>query len=102
MKKLLTVILFGMLFSSTCLAGRVEYVTEEICPSPMGCRIIMESGECPECITVTKKIVFKNEEVVKTEEPKRSFRSPKNESNQKWTCVVGPCDFIDKNGNLKS
>ena len=102
MKKLLSVILFTILLSSTSLAGRVEYVTEEICPSPIGCRIIIKTGECPDCITVTRKIVFEDKEVVKTIEPKRSFRSPKNVSNGKWTCVIGPCDWIDENGNLKS
>tara|TARA_Y100000310_G_C20369032_1_gene662638 strand:- start:432 stop:737 length:306 start_codon:yes stop_codon:yes gene_type:complete len=101
MKKLLSAILFGMILSSTSFA-RVEYVTEEVCPIPAGCRIVMETGECIGCVIKTRKIVIEDEEIVKTIEPKRSFRSPKKESNKKWTCIVGPCDWIDENGNLKS
>ena len=37
-------------------------------------------------------------EVVKTEPVLES--KPKRDCSQKWECVVGPCDFIDKNGCL--
>ena len=37
-------------------------------------------------------------EVVKTEPVVES--KTKRDSSQKWECVVGPCDFIDKNGCL--
>ena len=101
MKYLISTLWFVLILSSISLA-RVEYVTEEVCPIPAGCRIVMETGECIGCVIKTRKIVIEDEEIVKTIEPKRSFRSPKKESNKKWTCIVGPCDWIDENGNLKS
>ena len=46
-------------------------------------------------------------------EPKRTFWTPKKtvkveipkekeivEKKGNWTCIVGPCDFIDEDGNL--
>jgi len=41
-------------------------------------------------IQVTKKKKDKKKPVVKTKTKKKG----------KWTCVVGPCDFIDEDGNL--
>ena len=38
----------------------------------------------------TKKGKDKKKPVVKT----------KTKKKEKWTCVVGPCDFIDEDGNL--
>ena len=37
-----------------------------------------------------KSEVVKTEPVVETKTKKKG----------KWTCVVGPCDFIDEDGNL--
>ena len=41
-------------------------------------------------VTKTKKKKDKKKPVVKTKTKKKG----------KWTCVVGPCDFIDEDGNL--
>ena len=48
---------------------------------------------------VVEEKVVKSKPIVK----KRSVPAPKRKKQEvKWTCVVGPCDFIDENGNLKS
>ena len=101
MKYLISTLWFVLILSSTSFAG-VEYVTEEVCLAPAGCRIIMKTGECPDCVIVTRKIVteIKEEKKEKVVKSKRSFHNKK--SNKKWTCIVGPCDWIDENGNLKS
>jgi len=41
-------------------------------------------------VTKTKKKKYNKKPVVKTKTKKKG----------KWTCVVGPCDFIDEDGNL--
>ena len=59
MKKLLLTTSFLTLLSSVLLAGN-DTVTEidEICKSPAGCSIIMKTGECPDCVSKTTKIVI--------------------------------------------
>ena len=49
-----------------------------------------ETKRKPIQVTKTKKKKDKKKPVVKTKTKKKG----------KWTCVVGPCDFIDKDGNL--
>ena len=111
MKNLILILWFVLFLRSTVLAG-VEYVTEEVCPALAGCWIDTKTGECPDCVIERRKVVHAHEEksFVKL---KRSFWIPKKTVNVKiskkketiekkgnWTCIVGPCDFIDENGNL--
>ena len=49
-----------------------------------------ETKRKPIQVTKTKKKKDKKKPVVKTKPKKKG----------KWTCVVGPCDFIDEYGNL--
>ena len=49
-----------------------------------------ETKREPIQVTKTKKKKDKKKPVVKTKTKKKG----------KWTCVVGPCDFIDEDGNL--
>jgi|TARA_R110002050_G_scaffold74413_3_gene159653 hypothetical protein len=56
MRKLLLTISFLTLLSSALMA-KTETTTEEICKSPAGCSINMKTGECPDCISITKTIV---------------------------------------------
>ena len=49
-----------------------------------------ETKRKPIQVTKTKKKKDKKKPVVKTKTKKKG----------KWTCVVGPCDFIDEDGNL--
>ncbi len=78
--------------------------TERICVAPAGCPIVMETGECPNCIDkIESRIIeekFITPKVVNKVEPmKKVFVSS---SNRKWKCVIGPCDdWIDEKGNLR-
>ena len=135
MKHLLSSILIAMAISSASYAAvtKTEIIEEEVCPAVAGCSLDTKTGECPDCIIVTRKVVtevkepviieidesvvevkpIEKTEVVVTVKKTDSFNSQyrrasfkdikrwKKAKNRGWTCVVGPCDFIDKNGNLK-
>ena len=105
MRILLTSLFFGKILTTSAMAEvilKTEYITEEVCNSISGCWVDTKTGECPDCVIVTRKIVteIKEEKKEKVVKSKRSFHNKK--SNKKWTCVIGPCDWIDENGNLKS
>jgi len=127
--------LIAMAISSASYAAvtKTEIIEEEVCPAVAGCSLDTKTGECPDCIIVTRKVVtevkepviieidesvvevkpIEKTEVVVTVKKTDSFNSQyrrasfkdikrwKKAKNRGWTCVVGPCDFIDKNGNLK-
>ena len=110
MKNLILILWFVLFLSSSALAG-VEYVTEQVCHAISGCWVDTKTGECPDCVTETRKIVTEIREPFV--EPKRTFWTPKKtvkveipkkkeivEKKGNWTCIVGPCDFIDEDGNL--
>jgi hypothetical protein len=108
MKRILTTLLFTLIFGSAAIAGNViktEYITEEVCEALAGCWIDPSTGDCPDCVEITRKIVTevgeeKEKKVVKETFKKKMFVEPEK-SNKKWTCIVGPCDdMIDENGNL--
>ena len=56
MRKLLLTISFLTLLSSALMA-KTETTTEEICKSPAGCSINIKTGECPDCVSITRTIV---------------------------------------------
>ncbi len=94
MKRILTILLFTLMFGSAAIAGNViktEYITEEVCKAINGCWVDPKNGNCPDCVTITRTIVTEVEEekkepvVARIEKPKKS--------KGKWVCVVGPCDF---------
>ena len=106
------------LSSATATETRTEFITEEVCHAVAGCWINPKTGECPDCVLETREVVHPHEEkpvVVKKSfvEPKRTFWTPKKivkvdlpkkkeiiKKKGNWTCIVGPCDFIDEDGNL--
>ena len=102
MKHLVLTLWFVLLMSSSALAG-VEYVTEEVCPALAGCWMNVKTGECPDCVIERRKVVHIHEETPIVEKPVVKM-TPNNKSTKKkkWRCIVKPCDWIDKNGNLKS
>ena len=116
MKNLILILWFVLFLSPSALAG-VEYVTEQVCHAMSGCWIDTKTGECPDCVIERRKVVHTHEETPVVEkpfvEPKRTFWTPKKtvkveipkkkeigEKKGNWTCIVGPCDFIDEDGNL--
>ena len=99
MKYILSTLWFVLILSSTCLAG-VKYVTEEVCHNMSGCRIVMETGKCPECVIERRKVVhthehektpvIKKKSVAKTTPKKKvTFPSKKRWVGTLWKCVVG-------------
>ena len=130
MKHLLIVIIMTLSSASFAAATKTEIIEEEVCHAVAGCWVNPKNGECPDCVIETRTIVTVIEEeipILKKEiEPivKESIVKTKNISNshymnhyrrassedifnwrrtkkQGWTCIVGTCDFIDKDGNLK-
>ena len=110
MKYILSTLWFVLILSSTCLAG-VEYVTEEVCPKMTGCRINIDTGECPECVIERLKVVHTHEykvtPIVKKKSVVKVPHKRKNiiPSNKKWVrtlfkCVIG-CRYAywDSAGN---
>ena len=72
--------------------------TERICVAPAGCPIVMETGECPNCIDKYAE----EEENEYTDEYLNGLLAKSKELRikGKWKCIVGRCDWIDSNGNL--
>ena len=65
---------------------------ERVCIAPAGCRIVMETGECPNCIDMKISDVIVEDFAEIKVVPKKI---------KKRKIVVGPCDdWIDKDGNL--
>lgn len=109
MKRILTTLVFTLIFSSAALAGNViktEYITEEVCKSASGCWLDPLTGDCPDCVEITRKIVTevkeeKEKKVVKKVFKKNTYVEPESSDKRKWTCIVGPCDdMIDEDGYL--
>ena len=72
--------------------------TERICVAPAGCPIVMETGECPNCID---KYVEEEENEYTDEYLNGLLAKSKGLRNKgKWKCIIGPCDWIDSDGNL--
>ena len=76
---------------------------ERICIAPAGCPIVMDTGECPNCIdkitpNVREKKFITSKVINKAKQIKKVYVSS---TTRKWKCVVGPCDdWIDSNDNL--
>ena len=103
MKHLVLTLWFVLLMSSPILAG-VEYVTEEVCLKMTGCRINIDTGECPECVIGKREVLHTHEEtpIVKEKPVVKTAPRKRSTGKRKWRCIVEPCDWIDENGNLKS
>ena len=99
MKRNLSILLFTLIFCYVVFAGKIvtktEYITDEVCEAITGCWLDPLTGDCPDCVTITRKIVTEVEEerdlvVAKVEKSENVFT---DKNGIKWTCVVGPCDF---------
>ena len=90
MKKSMSYILFGILVSTSAIAYEVktEYITEEVCPAIAGCWMNPKTGECPDCITITRKVVVENYNTTMTK-PKTAVHHEKNPEKKKSYSVVG-------------
>ena len=99
MKYILSTLWFVLILSSTCLAG-VEFERGEICLKMTGCRINIDTGECPECVIGKREVLHTHE--VKEKPVVKTTPRKKSTGKRKWKCLIKPCDWIDENGNLKS
>ena len=103
MKQLISTLWFVLIFSTAALAqtqlkNGVFYSKD---PLLAKCTVFIEDGLLYGVCDGEE--VIAQEPVVKPVVKKRSVPAPKRKKQEvKWTCVVGPCDFIDENGNLKS
>ena len=59
MKRILSAILIMMAMSSASYAAvtKTEVITEKVCHAVAGCWIDTKTGECPDCVIETRKIV---------------------------------------------
>ena len=90
------------LSSASATETKTEFITEEVCHAVAGCWINPRTGECPDCVTETRKIV------TVIEKSKRTFRdfSEKIEkennvliadistNNEERECIVGVCAWL--------
>ena len=97
MKKSMSYILFGILVSTSAIAYEVktEYITEEVCPAIAGCWMNPKTGECPDCVTETRKIVTVIEIEKKENITIAAIKFPTKE-NSKRECIVGVCDWLNE------
>ena len=57
MKHLLIVIIMTLSTASFAAATKTEIIEEEVCNAVAGCWINPKTGECPDCVIETRKIV---------------------------------------------
>ena len=101
MKQLISTLWFVLIFSTAALAQTqlINGVFYSKDPLLAGCTVFIEDGLLYGVCDGEQVVNQKPKPIVE----KRSVPAPKRKKQEvKWTCVVGPCDFIDENGNLKS
>ena len=45
------------LSSASATETKTEFITEEVCHAVAGCWVNVKTGECPDCVTETRKVV---------------------------------------------
>ena len=83
MRWLLSLIFVMVTLSSASAAEtKTEFITEEVCHAVAGCWINPRTGECPDCVTETRKVVtvIENSDFkeVKSVEPLVVTKTPSN------------------------
>ena len=95
------------LSSASATETKTEFITEEVCHAVAGCWINPKTGECPDCVTETRKIVTvinvpKKKEIKKISNknhvmiasiPTKKFS--RNDSELTGKCIVGVCAWKD-------
>ena len=90
------------LSSASAIETRTEYIKEEVCPAIAGCWMNALTGECPDCIIETRKIVTEiksNEHYVPTGLELLEVETPtKRKIVEGCTVLVAgiprPCDWM--------
>lgn len=81
--------------SASAIETRTEFVTEKVCPAIAGCWMNPKTGECPDCVTETRKIVTVIEIEKKENITIAAIKFPTKE-NSKRECIVGVCDWLNE------
>ena len=95
------------LSSASATETKTEFITEEVCHAVAGCWINPRTGERPDCVTETRKIVTvinvsKKKEIKKISNknhvmiasiPTKKFS--RNDSELTGKCIVGVCAWKD-------
>ena len=99
MKHLLIVIIMTLSTSSFAAATKTEIIEEEVCHAVAGCWINPSTGECPDCVIETRKIVteIKDEPIVKVTSKSSVIIVEKKKILNGCTVLVAnrprPCDW---------
>ena len=82
------------LSSASATETKTEFITEEVCHAVAGCWVNVKTGECPDCVTETRKIV-----TVIEKEPIFEMKSKSSEIVAKKTILKkeGKCWFPELN-----
>ncbi len=93
MKWLLSLIFIIVTLSSASAAEiKTEYITEEVCHAVAGCWVDTKTGECPDCVMETRKIVIENKVIVETIMPtikKVALEVPSSYYNYGYPTLAG-------------
>ena len=76
------------LSSASATETKTEFITEEVCHAVAGCWINPRTGECPDCVTETRKIVtvIEKEPVVEEKIVVKSVEFPTEISRKEEMC----------------
>ena len=90
------------LSSASAIETRTEYIKEEVCPAIAGCWKNALTGECPDCIIETRKIVTVIKNVRLSKKEKSNFVWEKEDNTiiakvpRKKPFCIGNCDWVNK------
>ena len=90
------------LSSASATETKTEFITEEVCHAVAGCWINPKTGECPECVTETRKIVTVTEKSVRSfrdfskniEKKENVIVANISTNNEERECIVGVCAWL--------
>ncbi len=91
-KLLLTTSFLALLCSASAAETRTEIITEEVCHAIAGCWVDTTTGECPDCVMETRKIVIENKVIVETIMPtikKVALEVPSSYYNYGYPTLAG-------------
>jgi len=104
MKHLLSSILIAMAISSASYAAvtKTEIIEERVCHAVAGCWMNPKTGECPDCVIETRKVVTEVEESVVEVKIKLPIKiakknSPIKNKNGCWFAEAGWPKGVDEN-----
>lgn len=88
-----------MAISSASYAAttKTEFIEEEVCNAIAGCWVDTKTGECPDCVMETRKIVTVVEVKIKLPIKIAKKNSPTKNKNGCWFAEAGWPKGVDEN-----